>query len=293
MSKVSSVKKVRCKDCRRLFSSRKTLMEHLKKNRCPALRNRSIKNENFTSHKGSNKITHNIVAKDSLILIAKDNNNNNTDTTLNYNNEIIHNNQKMEMNSATLNSYTQVDFDMLTEKDLDAALSHKYGVIIGLLEVINFNDKYPENKNIYYTNVKDGFALVFTNKWESLPIMNVTHRIIYTKIDTLDNILNKYGGIISEETVSKTRDTMDDYRISKKIRDVDKALKNMNNFSSYIKTFLVDNHKKIMPIYEATKNYVKNEQPSKQNDQPIVMKMFGASAPIDKFEKIFKKNNKS
>lgn len=116
-----------------------------------------------------------------------------------------------------MNPYSQINFDMLTEKDLDTSLSHRYGVIIGLLELINFNDKYPENKNIYYKHLKDGSALVFTNIWESLPIMNVTHRIIYSKIDTLDQILNKYRDTLSEETILKTRDGMDDYRLSRKI----------------------------------------------------------------------------
>ena len=70
MSKGSG-KKIRCDYCRREFTLQKTLMEHLNKNRCPALRNRTIKNENFTSRKRSNKITYNIVAKYNTI--AKDN----------------------------------------------------------------------------------------------------------------------------------------------------------------------------------------------------------------------------
>lgn len=44
--------------------------------------------------------------------------------------------------------------------------------------------------------------------------MNVTHRIIYSKIDTLDQILNKYRDTLHEETILKTRDGMDDYRLN-------------------------------------------------------------------------------
>ena len=63
-------------------------------------------------------------------------------------------------------SYGSTDISHLTDKDFLKCLNHSNFCIPHLIEKIHFNPKNPENHNIYISNIKNNYAMLYNgNKW--------------------------------------------------------------------------------------------------------------------------------
>ena len=94
------------------------------------------------------------------------------------NNTIINNTTN---NTIQLNSYGNEDLSHITETLKTNLLHIPYGMIPKMIEVVHFNDKKPENKNIILANKKDNKIKIFSgNKW-----------IYKNKEDTIKNLINE------------------------------------------------------------------------------------------------------
>lgn len=80
----------------------------------------------------------------------------------NINNGIINNNVNIE-----LLNYEQTDYSHLTEKDYVTCIRDCNYSVKTLIEKVHFNDKKPENMNIYISSIKGKYAMIYkNNKWQ-------------------------------------------------------------------------------------------------------------------------------
>lgn len=111
------------------------------------------------------------------------------------NNTIINNTTN---NTINLNSYGKEDLSHITENLKTNLLHIPYGMIPKMIEVVHFNDKKPENKNIILTNKNDNKIKIFSgNKW-----------IYKNKEDTIKNLINEKYFIL--DTHYDSINTIDD-----------------------------------------------------------------------------------
>ena len=69
-------------------------------------------------------------------------------------------------NNIKLLSYTNTDISHLTDKDYLNCLNHKNMCIPHLIQKIHFNPKKPENHNIYISNIKNNYVMIYDGlKW--------------------------------------------------------------------------------------------------------------------------------
>ena len=187
---IDSDKRV-CSYCKNKFSTKGTLKRHIitictsRKNICDKLRKYKDELDRITKLKNNNQVDiqdlNNIqnMDKDEIIKLVynltKNNPNqhqpinihitNNTNNSTNTNNtqNITNNTQN---NTLNLNNYDNPNCDFLTLDQKNKFLKDRYKGLIDFIHYVYFNEKYPENHTILYTNLRSKFGHIYkNNKW--------------------------------------------------------------------------------------------------------------------------------
>ena len=85
---------------------------------------------------------------------------NNTNNTLDQSNNI--NNYNIQ-----LVAYGKEDYDKLTEKEYKIIINKGFKSVQEAVKSLHFNKNRPENHNIYISNIRDNYVMIYEgNKWE-------------------------------------------------------------------------------------------------------------------------------
>ena len=151
---------IKCQFCERVYSNRSNLNKHLKK--CKE------KQKDDTVRESMEELVKLLNEKDKQMqekdkehkkqieeLIKKAG----IPTTNNITNNI--------QNNFKLLNYKETDTSHLTENDYVRCLEHYNFCVPHLIRKIHFNPKKPENHNIYISNLKNSYVMVYVNnKWK-------------------------------------------------------------------------------------------------------------------------------
>jgi hypothetical protein len=97
-----------------------------------------------------------------------------------YNNNI--------QNNIQILAYNNTDISHLTDKDYMKCLKHANFCIPHLIEKIHFNPKKPENHNIYISNLKNNYVMIYNgSKW----MINDRDESIQNLIDDKESIIEQ------------------------------------------------------------------------------------------------------
>ena len=154
-----------CKFCKKNLSSRQALWRHLK--------NCKEKQKDDTVKESMNELVDLLNKKDKE-LKKKD---------FQYQRQISEQNKQIKelikkagivttttnniQNNIKLLNYNDTDTSHLTENDYVKCLEHYNFCVPHLIRKIHFNPKKPENHNVYISNLKNSYVMVYTNnKWK-------------------------------------------------------------------------------------------------------------------------------
>jgi DNA repair exonuclease SbcCD ATPase subunit len=114
--------------------------------------NKEIMNELKSKNEQIKKLQKQI-DKLSNKLKIKNIHNNTQNNTINYNIQLL--------------NYNDTDYSHLTTKDYIKCINDCNYCVKSLIEKVHFNNKKPENKNIYISNIKNGYVMLYKdNKWQ-------------------------------------------------------------------------------------------------------------------------------
>ena len=166
---------INCKYCNKSFTTKQAMYRHIKytckKNKDEDLKefvrllNEKDKEVNEIKEKMNQQTKENEKLAKQIEKLSKKlqiNNYNKNNTTTNCNNNNIMNNYHIQ-----LLNYDKTDYSHLTDKDYVKCIKDCNHSVMSLIKKVHFNDKKPENKNIYISNIKNGYAMVYKdNKWQ-------------------------------------------------------------------------------------------------------------------------------
>ncbi len=113
--------------------------------------------------------------------------------TLNLQNNTL--NQIQNNFHIKLLNHNETDYSHLSDKDYIICMKENNFCVKKLIEKVHFNDKKPENKNIYISNIKSNYVMLYKNdKWQ-----------IVTRKEQIDN-LYEYNEIVLEEWYENYKD---------------------------------------------------------------------------------------
>ena len=134
----------------------------------------------------------------------------------------IHNtNNTIHYNIKLLN-YNQTDYSHLTEVDYMKCIKDCNYCVKSLIEKVHFNDEKPENKNIYISNIKNKYIMMYkNNKWQLVDRKNQMDDLYDYNEVMLENWYDEYKDKYPEMIRSFERylNNKDDNNILNDVKD--------------------------------------------------------------------------
>jgi len=168
-----------CKFCKKIYFHRQSLYKHLKK--CEEKKKDDEDKKNLLN----------------LVEILNKQLEEQRDQINEQNNQINELIKKTGINIGTQNiqqninilAYNNTDISHLTDKDYLKCLKHSNFCIPHLIEQIHFNPKKPENHNIYISNLKNNYVMVYDGiRW-----------IIRDRDESIQNLIDDKESIIEQK----------------------------------------------------------------------------------------------
>jgi hypothetical protein len=170
----------------------------------------------------------------------------------NINNGTINNNINNSINNKTINIVkfgTEELNKILSQSEVLNILNKKMCSIEESIKLIHFNEKRPELKNIYITNLKNQYAYIFDgNKFIAVLKSDILEELVDNHIDNIEYSIEEY----KDKLPTKTIDVLD--KFIDKINDMDEEFTDIEHNKIYpnYKKFKV-NQIKLM-IYNESEN---------------------------------------
>jgi len=176
-----------CKFCNSTFTRKDNLTKHFKI--CKVKKNEDMQKNDLINlvkllneklDKQQNEFKKELEKRDNRIdlLIKK--------TGININNSTI--TQNIQQNIKLL-AYSNTDMSHLTDRDYLKCIQHSNFCIPLLIEKIHFDPEKPENHNIYISNLKNNYAMIYDgNKWN-----------LKDRDEVINNILDEKEIIIEQK----------------------------------------------------------------------------------------------
>uniref|UniRef100_A0A6C0EU88 C2H2-type domain-containing protein n=1 Tax=viral metagenome TaxID=1070528 RepID=A0A6C0EU88_9ZZZZ len=136
-------------------------------------------------------------------------------------------------NNITLLSYKDTDVSHLTKEDYKKCIKKVCFCVMGLIEKVHFNPEKPENMNIYISNMKDKYLMVYDNgNWN-----------LKNKISELDRLYDDKELMI-EEWIEENKDKEMEH-FFKKYLNLKKDNKTIEMINDEIKLMMYNKKKMI------------------------------------------------
>jgi len=223
-------KKFSCKYCGQMYHHKQSVNKHIKYS-CTKNKDEDVK-EFVKLLNDQNKQQHIEIEHQKKQLEKKDkqieklmekleiNHTNNTNNTFNT---IIQN--------ITLLSYNETDTSHLTYNDYKTCINTRNWCIVKIIEKIHFNPNKPENRNIYISNIKSNYVMVYQDGvWQ-----------ITDNYDLIDNMYDTKQELIAdwlEIDKESKKDLKKDFERFLELKDDDKNVKILYN---HVKLLLYNN----------------------------------------------------
>lgn len=289
---VCKEKQYSCKHCDKKFSTRSTMYRHIKDN-CKTVKAKDKENGEIyekllkmeeTAEK-RDKIKNKIIEKQSKELekqskeietLKKEMEKLSSNKAANVNNGNINNgeivNGNITNNNITLIAYGHEDFSKLTKEEMLKILQTGYNSTIKLTEAIHFDPKRPENHNVYISNKKDKYAMIFDGTEWNLRFKDDVVNMLYDdkKNYIEENMLEFYDSLSQSRKNALARwlnTDENDERI--------KRIKNEIKFLIYNKKNLPIETLKLNPLNQKIKTikYSKTKKSKDEKSQNNVVKI--------------------
>lgn len=164
-----------CKICGKAFASKSSMYRHVRENCKIKKQNEEEKNIIYERLLKLEEDSKKLKERDKEILLLKKEMKmikTNMKSSGNVNNGIINVNNGTVVNNITLVGYGNEDMSKLDKTDMLKVLRKGYHSTLELTEALHFNPKYPEYHNIYISNIKDKYAMMYDGTSWTLTMKN-------------------------------------------------------------------------------------------------------------------------
>ena len=188
--------------------------------------------------------------------------NTNTQNTVNN----IHNDIKII-------AYGKEDLSFITDDNYRLLLNKGFKSVQNLVEYIHLNQNKPENQNIYVSNMRDNYVLIFDgNQWQLKERDDVLQEMIENKTDILSEKFDELIKTLDESTIKKFKRFLDEKDEDRVVEQIKKELKLILYNKKLIKELPArigcsDNNKQNIYV-ESTKQVKSEEKSEEKSDKP-------------------------
>lgn len=157
---------------------------------------------------------------------------------INIGKDLTNNIQNNIHNEIKIIAYGKEDTSYITDNEYETLINKGFKSVPNLVEFIHFNENKPENQNVYISNMRDNYVLVYDGEqW----LMREREDVLQDMIDNKTDILN--------EKFDELLDKLDEITVRKFKRFLDE--KDTNKVSAQLKTdlkLMLYNRKKVTSV---------------------------------------------
>ena len=210
-----------CKFCGHRFTTKTSLYRHIRISCKVKKRNEKEKNEIYERLLKLEE--ENGKLKEEMMQMKKEIKYTKKKTIINTNNGMINNGT---INNITLVAYGNEDISKLDKSDILKALRSGYHSTIKLTETIHFNPKHPEYHNVYITNMKDRYAMIYDGiNWTLTIKNNLINKIYDDKKNYIEDNLEEFVDSLSVSQKNALERWLDVDDCDDKIHDIKERIK--------------------------------------------------------------------
>ena len=193
---------IACDKCSKMYSSISSYNRHIRLNRCKIKTNEMVCNYCDKSFKSKqSRQNHEIKCKDTrdkeikklndkIIELEKIVKSNQPSTT---NNIVNNNNNNNTQINYFINNYGNEDVSHISKRDFLRIFKTRKMSIPKFIEMLHFNKDVPQNHNVYISNYKDNYALIFSdNKWKIIDKNEILRKLIFDSRDLLETEFDEF-----------------------------------------------------------------------------------------------------
>lgn len=195
----NKTKNNKCTFCNKLFTTKTSMYRHVKHN-CKVKQNEDKKKDEIFKKLLELEEQNKQIKKDNILLKKKVRKLEKTACSkiINNNNGVINNGPVINAN-INLVAYGTENMDKFDEKDIIKILKQGYHSTIKLTELVHFNPKYPEFHNIYITNMKDKYAMMYDGtNWTLTMKDDLINRIYDDKKNYIEENVEDFVNSLSD-----------------------------------------------------------------------------------------------
>ena len=239
--KDSPVRQNQCQNCKKVFSKNSNLCRHIDNKICYTEKDLSmieelrvelkeeLKKEFEDTVSKLLKKVEDLEKKNNLITVT---NNNSHNTTHNTDNSI--NNNIGNINNIIMVNYGKEDISKLDPSKILKCIKGGFDSTLKLTEVVHFNPDHPEYHNVYISNMKNKYAMVYKDgEWSTVVKKDLIEKLYEDKKNYIEeNIDTFYDSLTKSQKNSLNRwlETDDEHeRINKIKEDIKLLLFNKRN----------------------------------------------------------------
>lgn len=227
---VCTDKKFNCKYCNNVFSSKSTMYRHMRLN-CKVKKDSEKEKEEIYARllklEEDNKKILQLEKENTKLKSEMKNIKKIMTKKVSINNGTINiNNSTVVQNNITLVGYGNEDISKIDRKDMLKILQNGYHSTIKLTETLHFNPKYPEYHNVYITNIKDKYAMMFDGKtWTLTTKDELIDRIYDDKKNFIEENLDDFIASLSVSRRKALERWLETEENDKKIKEIKERIK--------------------------------------------------------------------
>jgi hypothetical protein len=134
------------------------------------------------------------------------------------------NNNTINNNNITLLNYNDTDVSHLTDDDYKKCIKKVCFCVMGLIEKVHFNPDKPENMNVYISNIKNKYMMIYQNNKWNLTNKNELDRLYDDKELMIDQWIEENKDPEMEKFFNRYLDLKKDDKTMQMITDEIKLL---------------------------------------------------------------------
>ena len=202
-----------CLYCKKIFTRVSSLNVHLE-NRCKVKKQQDNQKEELLNKLVDEMTEMKEIIKKNSDEIKKLKTENNNYKQLNQ--TITQNNIENQQNNIQINnnvkilSFGKEDISHITDDLYKCILKKGMGSVPTLIEYIHFNKNKPENHNVYISNIRSNYAMIYDELNWKLKDQNEVVESLFDNINILEEKYDELLKDLSEPTINLLREIFDD-----------------------------------------------------------------------------------